>query len=88
MSIVGTTYLERGEPVVVLVRWNGKGPRNVLIRRANGVKVVRPFRGLRRMPSDEASTVACARLGKSLGRNSALGEVRPSSDSREVNSDV
>jgi acetyl esterase len=40
-------YLERGDPVVVLVRWGGKGPRNVLIRRADGVRVVRPFRGLR-----------------------------------------
>jgi acetyl esterase len=46
--IVGTTYLERGRPVVVLVRWAGKGPRNVLIRRQDGQLVVRPFRGLRR----------------------------------------
>jgi acetyl esterase len=48
--IVGTTYLERGSPVVVLVRadWKAGGPRNVLIRRADGTLVVRPFRGLRR----------------------------------------
>ncbi|MEP6910956.1 MAG: hypothetical protein ABI896_11070 [Actinomycetota bacterium] len=43
------TYLERGKPVVVLARWGpGGGPRNVLIRRADGSRVVRPFRGLRR----------------------------------------
>jgi hypothetical protein len=44
----GRTYLERGKPVVVLTRWSGKGPRNVLIRREDGQLVVRPFRGLRR----------------------------------------
>ena len=46
--MVGRTYLERGRPVVVLVRWAGKGPRNVLIRREDGQLVVRPFRGLRK----------------------------------------
>lgn len=45
--MIGKTYLERGSPVVVLVRWAGKGPRNVLVRRADGSLVVRPFRGLR-----------------------------------------
>jgi len=46
-DVVG--YLERGEPVVVLIRWGpGGGPRNVLIMRADGSRVVRPFRGLRR----------------------------------------
>src|SRR5581483_1737394 len=29
-KMVGRTYLERGRPVVVLIRWAGKGPRNVL----------------------------------------------------------
>lgn len=46
--MIGRTYLERGSPVVVLARWSGKGPRNVLIQRADGTRVVRPFRGLRR----------------------------------------
>ena len=46
--MIGKTYLERGKPVVVLVRWAGKGPRNVLIQRQDGEKVVRPFRGLRK----------------------------------------
>lgn len=46
--MIGQTYLERGLPVVVERRWSGKGPRNVLIRRADGSRVVRPFRGLRR----------------------------------------
>ena len=46
--IVGKTYLEKGAPVVVLVKWGkGGGPRNVLIQRQDGMKVVRPFRGLR-----------------------------------------
>lgn len=50
--MVGKTYLERGRPVVVLVRWHGTGgPRNVLIRRETGELVVRPFRGLRRPPA-------------------------------------
>jgi hypothetical protein len=47
--ITGRTYLERGHPVQVLIRWGpGGGPRNVLIERADGSRVVRPFRGLRR----------------------------------------
>lgn len=46
--MIGRTYLERGQPVIVLIRWNGKGPRNVAIRRADGSIVVRPFRGLRK----------------------------------------
>jgi hypothetical protein len=41
-------YLERGRPVVVVARWNGRGPRNVLVRREDGELVVRPFRGLRK----------------------------------------
>jgi acetyl esterase len=51
--MVGRTYLERGQPVVVLARadWKAGGPRNVLIRRSDGSLVVRPFRGLRRPPS-------------------------------------
>jgi acetyl esterase len=46
--MIGKTYLERGKPVTVLARWNGKGPRNVLIQREDGSRVVRPFRGLRK----------------------------------------
>lgn len=49
--MIGCTYLEKGRPVVVLIRWGpGGGPRNVLIRRADGTTVVRPFRGLRKPP--------------------------------------
>ena len=53
--MVGRTYLEHGRPVVVLVRgsWRVGTPRNVLIRRADGSLVVRPFRGLR-MPREGA----------------------------------
>jgi hypothetical protein len=47
--ITGSTYLERGHPVRVITRWGpGGGPRNVLIERGDGSRVVRPFRGLRR----------------------------------------
>jgi hypothetical protein len=47
--MIGKTYLERGSPVVVLIRWGkGGGPRNVLIQRVDGSQVVRPFRGLRK----------------------------------------
>jgi acetyl esterase len=61
---MGQTYLERGQPVAVLIRWETRrpaaasviwhrpprrnGPRNVLIERDDGSLVVRPFRGLRR----------------------------------------
>jgi len=46
--VIGRVYLERGQPVVIVARWNGEGPRNVLVRREDGSLVVRPFRGLRR----------------------------------------
>jgi len=69
--MIGKTYLERGQPVVVLVRWGKNsagfcqpigplndcswsdrgGPRNVLIKRQDGSRVVRPFRGLRKLPA-------------------------------------
>lgn len=50
MAIVGNTYLERGLPVTILIQWGpGGGPRNVLIRRADGTVTVRPFRGLRKL---------------------------------------
>jgi hypothetical protein len=49
MSIIGKNYLERGQPVKILVSGlKAKGPRNVLIERADGSQVVRPFRGLRK----------------------------------------
>ncbi len=47
--MIGRAYLEGGKPVIVLIRWGpGGGPRNVLIRRADGQLAVRPFRGLRK----------------------------------------
>jgi hypothetical protein len=65
VSVVGRTYLERGEPVTVLVGWRSRrkgdgtidldpsrptgAPRNVMIQRADGSRTVRPFRGLRRV---------------------------------------
>jgi hypothetical protein len=56
MGIAGRTYLKRGEPVAVLLRWGpGGGPRNVLVRWANGQEVVRPFRGLRWPPESAPS---------------------------------
>lgn len=40
-----------GGLVRVLVRWRGRGPRNVLVERVEtGERYVRPFRGLRRVP--------------------------------------
>lgn len=51
-GIAGRTYLEGGNPVIVRVQWGpGGGPRNVLIERRDGTRVVRPFRGLR-VPRD------------------------------------
>jgi hypothetical protein len=43
-------YFERGRPVEVIIWWAGRGPHNVLIRRESGQLVIRPFRGLRRLP--------------------------------------
>jgi acetyl esterase len=51
-QVMGMSRRERGEPVVTLIRWSGKDPRNVLVERADGTRVVRPFRGLRRVPAD------------------------------------
>jgi hypothetical protein len=47
-------YYERGQPVEVITWWAGRGPRNVLIERGDGTRVVRPFRGLRRDPPARA----------------------------------
>lgn len=47
-KLLPENYLERGRSVRVLIRWNGRGPRNVLIEREDESRVVRPFRGLRR----------------------------------------
>jgi hypothetical protein len=50
-------YYERGQPVQILCWWGaGGGPRNVLIERGDGTRVVRPFRGLRRRPSTPATS--------------------------------
>ena len=42
-------YLVGGQPVVVLARGVGPGPRNALVLYADGARTVRPFRGLRRL---------------------------------------
>ena len=59
-GVIDALYLERGEPVTVLVRWGGAGPRNVLIERADGARVVRPFRGLRRVDQVERASSSMA----------------------------
>jgi hypothetical protein len=65
MGMIGRTYLERGRPVVVLIRWGpGGGPRNVLIRREDGRLVIRPFRGLRR-PTDNPGQAGATQEGTS-----------------------
>jgi acetyl esterase len=58
--VIGRVYLERSRPVTVLVRWGGAGPRNVLIERADGARVVRPFRGLRRVTHVERASSSMA----------------------------
>lgn len=55
VAMVNRIYLERGRPVLVLLGWDGDGPKNVLIRRADGTEVVRPWRGLRK-PKEEQCT--------------------------------
>ena len=53
-GITGLIYFERGQPVRILAQWAGKGPRNVAIERADGTRVVRPFRGLRKGSTRDA----------------------------------
>ena len=83
MSIVGRTYLERGDPVVVVVQWrtgDGSRPvRNVLVRRATGQLVVRPFRGLRTVP--RVPVVGTTRLP--VGRHRDAGRASGSPVARE-----
>jgi acetyl esterase len=64
-ACAGRAYLERGALVTVLRGWRGKGPRNVLIERNDGSRVVRPFRGLR-VPREE--TVQSGLTGRTAGR--------------------
>jgi acetyl esterase len=52
-------YLERGRLVEIITWWGGRGPRNVLIRRADGELVVRPFRGLRRPRPVQTAPPGC-----------------------------
>lgn len=57
--MIGRLYVEDGQPVMVLARFDHRGlgqrhrsPRNVLLHRLlDDTLVVRPFRGLRRHPS-------------------------------------
>jgi hypothetical protein len=51
--MVGRSYRWRGEIWKVICRWHGtKTPRNVLIENAEtGERLVRPFRGLRKLES-------------------------------------
>lgn len=77
--MIGRTYLERGQPVVVLKRWGDVrpslwdvlaridrsmspgAPRKVLIERQDGSRVVRPFRGLRKIaPASELDIAGAA----------------------------
>ena len=52
-TMIGRTYIERGNPVTIVCRWGpGGGPRNVAVRRADGTVVVLPFRGLRKPKAD------------------------------------
>jgi hypothetical protein len=60
--MIGKTYLERGKPVVIVVRWGkGGGLRNVLIQREDGTMVVRPFRGLRKCGTRGLEISECQR---------------------------
>jgi hypothetical protein len=73
-NVTGRIYYERLRsgwvPVRVLVQGNGGGPRNVLIEREDGSRVVRPFRGLRRWPLKPASPHAPAvETGSYAGRH-------------------
>lgn len=68
--MIGRVYRWRGGHWRVLCRWAGKGPRNVLIERVEmhavtvtpgcddwigtGERVIRPFRGLRKVRADFA----------------------------------
>ena len=77
--IAGRTYLERGRPVTVVCGWGpGGGPRNVLIERADGTRVVRPFRGLRKLPRcDDAEPMWRRRCELATGHDGPHRNVQP-----------
>lgn len=57
-TVIGRTYLKHGRPVTIVIRWGpGGGPWNVLIRRANGHLVVRPFRRFRKPSARNGTTI-------------------------------
>jgi acetyl esterase len=69
-SITGFIFLEKGNHVAVLGWWNGT--RDVLIERADGSRVVRPFRGLRKpLPQDPYRAALEAELRADLLRAEA-----------------
>jgi hypothetical protein len=68
-NITGFIFLENGNHVVVLGWWNGI--REVLIERADGSRVVRPFRGLRKPPEDPYRAALEAELRADLLRAQA-----------------
>jgi acetyl esterase len=51
--MIGDVYLLKGEPEQVLARadWIKGTPRNVEVLRADGTHMIRPFRGLRKLPA-------------------------------------
>lgn len=56
--MIGRSYLLHGEPVTVRARWLGNHcPRNVLIELSDGSLTVRPFRGLRRLPTSTTAAL-------------------------------
>lgn len=85
--MIGQTYLERGRPVVVRIRWRETGePCTVLIRREGGTQVVRPFCGLRRasptahhhsissedyVSARDGAAIACLAVSGAASRNVA-----------------
>lgn len=52
----GRVYMLAGEPVLLLCRSSGPGPRNALFLRPDGTKTCRPFRGVRRLRLREGRT--------------------------------
>lgn len=72
--MIGRAYTWRGDVWLVLARW-GSGPRNVLLVNRRREYVVRPFRGLRRVPQWIIATSSCwhlsRRCAEAAGRRSS-----------------
>jgi hypothetical protein len=68
--MIGKSYLEHGKPVVVPARrGKGGGPRNILIQREDGTKVVRPLSGVKKCKKASVPFLLMNPIAPAIGEN-------------------